>query len=76
MLEKLVAYIVKTLVSMPEAVMITSIETPEKCTIQVRVAEADIARVIGSEGRILRALRTMAASSAHAHKDIAVDIVR
>ncbi|HBY05596.1 MAG: hypothetical protein UV38_C0001G0210 [candidate division TM6 bacterium GW2011_GWE2_42_60] len=77
MVEKLLEYLVKQLVTQPESVMVSSVEADGKCTIQVRVAQQDIARVIGSEGRILRSLRTMGGvSGALKNKEIVVEILK
>lgn len=77
MAEKLVEYIVKQLVTQPDAVVVSSIETGEKCVVQVRVAAQDMARVIGSEGRIFRALRTIVTLvGAQQNKDFVIDIAK
>ncbi|MBN2267014.1 MAG: KH domain-containing protein [Candidatus Babeliaceae bacterium] len=77
MIEKLVERMVKQLVTQPEAVLVSSIEASGKCVIQVRVASEDIARVIGSEGRIFRALKTIVTLvGAQQNRDIVVDIAR
>jgi uncharacterized protein len=77
MVEQLIEYIVKHLVTQPTAVEVTGMDTPEKYVVQIRVAQSDIARVIGSEGRILRALRTLAvAVGTPVDKDIVVDVLR
>lgn len=75
MLEKLVEHIVSHLVSNPQAVTISSVDRDGKLVIQVRVAAEDVARVIGSEGRIFRALRAVVMLLGNRqHKDVVVDI--
>ena len=75
MLEKLVEHIVTSLVSKPEAVAISGVEKDGKFVIQIRVAAEDVARVIGSEGRIFRALRAVVMLiGAQQKKDVVVDI--
>jgi uncharacterized protein len=75
MLEKLVEYIVQNLVSKPEAVAVTGVEKEGKLVIQIRVAAEDVARVIGSEGRIFRAIRAVVMLiGAQQQKDVVVDI--
>jgi hypothetical protein len=77
MVEQLVEYIVKHLVTQPTSVAVSGVDTPEKYIVQIRVAGPDIARVIGSEGRILRALRTLASVVGEPlNKDIVVDVIR
>ena len=75
MLEKLVEHIVVNLVSKPDSVMISGIERDGKLVIQIRVAAEDVARVIGSEGRIFRALRAVVSLlGSQQHKDVVIDI--
>lgn len=75
MLEKLVEHIVTNLVSKPEAVVISGIERDGKFVIQVRVAAEDVARVIGSEGRVFRAIRAVVMLLGNQQqRDVVVDI--
>ena len=77
MVEKLVELLVKSLVSQPSSVSIASIESPELLTVQIKVAPQDVARVIGSEGRIFRALRTVAAFAGQdKNKEIVLEVVK
>jgi uncharacterized protein len=76
MLTKLVGDIVKKLVDKPEAVIVLEIPMADKLLIQVRVAAHDLGRVIGSEGRTFRALRTLVnLVDPTRAKDLVVDIV-
>lgn len=75
MLEKLVEHIVANLVNNSSAVMVSGIESEGKLVIKVRVAPEDIARIIGSEGRVFRAIRTVVQLvGEHQNKDVVVDI--
>lgn len=77
MIEKLVIQIVRQLVSQPEVVVVTSVESEGKCVVSIKVAPQDIARVIGSEGRIFRALRTIVTvMGAQQKRDVVLDIAR
>lgn len=77
MIEKLVDQMVRQLVSQPEAVMVSSVESDGKCVISIRVAPQDIARVIGSEGRIFRALKTVVTLvGARQQRDVVLDIAK
>lgn len=60
MVEKLIEHLIRHLVSQPGAVMVTSVEAEGRCAVSIHVSPQDVARVIGSEGRIFRALRTVA----------------
>ena len=65
-MEPLVDYIAKWLVDEPEAVKISSEEDGERVTIQLQVDEGDMGRIIGREGRLATALRTLLSVAGHA----------
>ncbi|MCI8284012.1 MAG: KH domain-containing protein, partial [Firmicutes bacterium] len=56
---QLVEAIAKSLVDNPEAVEVTEIEGKQSTTIKLKVAPEDMGKVIGKQGRIARALRTV-----------------
>ncbi|WP_100934352.1 KH domain-containing protein [Candidatus Chlamydia corallus] len=60
-MEEFVAYIVKNLVTNPEAVEIRSIEdeASESIKLEIRVAAQDIGKIIGRRGNTIHALRTI-----------------
>ena len=57
---ELVTYIVEQLVDDKSAINITSTEADGVETITIRVAENDIGKVIGKQGKIAMAIRTLA----------------
>jgi predicted RNA-binding protein YlqC (UPF0109 family) len=72
MVQELLKHLVGQLVARPQAVTVEKVDNGEKTVVQVRVAAGDLARVIGSEGRTFRALRTLARVAAG---DVALDVV-
>ncbi|HEX2129288.1 MAG TPA: KH domain-containing protein [Solirubrobacterales bacterium] len=61
----LVEFLVKALVADPEAVRVDEIEEREgEILLEVRVAPDDLGRVIGREGRVANAIRTLAKAAA------------
>ncbi|WGK70235.1 KH domain-containing protein [Candidatus Haliotispira prima] len=54
-----IAYITKSLVQYPEDVVVETIEGERSVILEVRVSETDIGKVVGRQGRIARALRTL-----------------
>ncbi|MCB1326108.1 MAG: KH domain-containing protein [Spirochaetales bacterium] len=56
---ELVEYVVSCLVSQPDDVDVRTIPGNEETVIEVRVAEDDIGKVIGKNGSVARALRTL-----------------
>ena len=73
---ELVKYIARSLVENPDAVDVREVESEEGVTIELRVAEDDMGKVIGKQGRIAKAIRTVVkAASAKAEKPVFVEIV-
>ena len=60
--KQLIEYVAQALVSSPEEVEVTVEESPEGFVCKLKVAEEDVGKVIGKDGRIIHALRTVAAS--------------
>ena len=63
-LQSLIEYLVKALVDEPDQVTITEVAQEEATTYEVRVAPGDLGKVIGKQGRIANALRTVVKSVA------------
>jgi uncharacterized protein len=59
MLKQLVEYIVKQLVDKPELIIVTEKLNGDRMSLEIRVASQDLKRVIGKEGRVVRAIRTV-----------------
>ncbi len=73
---ELVRYIAESLVEKPEKVNVRAIEEEEAVTIELRVDEDDMGKVIGKSGRIAKAIRTVVkAASARSEKPVFVEIV-
>ena len=58
-MEKLVEYIVKSLVDHPDEVKVTSKNDKNAVIIDVKTNEEDIGKVIGKNGRIISSIRTI-----------------
>jgi predicted RNA-binding protein YlqC (UPF0109 family) len=59
MMRELVEYIAKSLVDNPDEVRVTEREEENAFVIKVTVAEGDMGKVIGKQGRIAKAIRTV-----------------
>jgi predicted RNA-binding protein YlqC (UPF0109 family) len=57
--KELVEYVARSLVDDPEAVKVTQIEDEEGTVIELHVAEDDMGKVIGRNGSVAKALRTL-----------------
>jgi predicted RNA-binding protein YlqC (UPF0109 family) len=58
-LKELVEYLAKNLVENPDAVSVEAIEDEKTTTLRLKVAQSDLGRVFGREGRNARAMRTL-----------------
>lgn len=58
-MEETVAMIVRTLVDNPDAVDVRHVDRNGAILIEVRVAPEDMGKIIGKQGRTVRALRTL-----------------
>lgn len=56
----LVEYLVVSVVDEPDAVSLEVIDRTDASTIEVTVADGDVAKVIGRHGRTIKAIRTLA----------------
>ena len=72
----LVEYITKNLVDEPNEVKLSTKEDKEAITIELSVAKDDMGKVIGKQGRIAKAIRTVVrAASVKSDKKFLVEIV-
>jgi len=60
----LVEYIVKSLVDSPDEVSINVVEGEKSTILELKVASDDVGKVIGKQGRIAKAIRTILSASA------------
>ncbi len=58
-MKELVEYIAKSIVNSPDAVVVTQEDTDQGITLRLQVADEDKGRVIGKQGRIAEAIRTL-----------------
>jgi predicted RNA-binding protein YlqC (UPF0109 family) len=73
----LVEFCVRALVSDPDAVRVEELDTDDGTVLEVHVADDDLGRVIGREGRVANAIRTLAKAAATAEDSgrVMVEIV-
>ncbi len=58
-MKELVEYIARSIVNSPDDVVVTEEENEQGITIKLQVADDDKGRVIGKQGRIAEAMRTL-----------------
>ncbi len=76
-MKELVEVIAKSLVDHPEEVVVTETENDKSIVIELRVAQMDMGKVIGKQGRIAKAIRAVVkAAASKADKKVIVEIVQ
>ena len=74
-MKELVEVIAKSLVDEPDQVVVTEKVEGRTTVIEVHVAEGDMGKVIGKQGRIAKAIRSVVkAAAAKEDKKVVVDI--
>ena len=63
-MKNLIEILVKALVDNPDAVRVEEVDEGDSVTYEVTVAEDDLGKVIGKQGRVANALRTVAKAAA------------
>jgi uncharacterized protein len=71
-MRELVEYMAKALVDDPEHVNVSEVEGEKITVIELRVAQGDLGKVIGKQGRTARAMRTILNANATKLKKRAV----
>ena len=75
-MKELVEVIAKALVDDPESVVVNEREEKKTTVLKVRVAESDMGKVIGKQGRIAKAIRSVVkAASLGDNKRVDVEII-
>ncbi len=75
-MRKLVEEIAKALVDEPEQVSVAAIESDEGTALELRVADGDLGKVIGKQGRTARSMRTiLGAAGLKLHKRFTLEIL-
>ena len=68
-------YLAKSLVDQPDQVVVTETEGPEAVIVELNVAPEDMGKVIGKQGRIAKAIRTVVkAAASRIDKPVFVEI--
>ena len=74
-MKELVEVITKALVDNPDEVVVTEKQEEKATVVEVNVAESDMGKVIGKQGRIAKAIRSVVkAAAAKEDRKVIVDI--
>lgn len=75
-MKELVEVIARALVDNPDEVVVTQKEEGKNITIELHVAASDMGKVIGKQGRIAKAIRSVVkAASSKENKRVDVEII-
>lgn len=75
-LRDLVDFLARGLVDRPEEVEVEEVEEPDALVFELKVAEEDLGKVIGKQGRTAKALRTiLSAASAKTGRRVVLEIL-
>ena len=75
-MKELVEVSAKSLVDYPEEVVVTETENDKSIVVELHVASSDMGKVIGKQGRIAKAIRSVVkAAASKSDKKVVVDIV-
>ena len=76
-MKELVEVIAKSLVDAPEEVVVTEKQTGKAIVVELKVAPSDMGKVIGKQGRIAKAIRSVVKAAAlKEDKKVIVDILQ
>ena len=76
-MKELVEVIAKALVDYPDEAVVTETETDKSIVVELRVAQSDMGKVIGKQGRIAKAIRSVVkAAASKSEKKVIVDIMQ
>ena len=76
-MQELLTFVAKSLVDHPEQVAVHMTEGPEAIILELNVADSDMGKVIGKQGRIAKAIRTLVkAATSRNSKPVFVEIQR
>ena len=76
-MKELVEVIAKALVDLPDEVVVTEREEEKAIVIELKVAPDDMGKVIGKQGRIAKAIRSVVkAAASKEDKKVIVEIVQ
>ena len=75
-MKELVQYLAQSIVNQPDAVEVTETQDDNASVLELKVAQEDLGRVIGKQGRTAKSLRTILNAAAARHdRKIVLEII-
>ncbi|HJO03902.1 MAG TPA: KH domain-containing protein [Acidobacteriota bacterium] len=71
-LKQMIEEVARALVDNPDDVVVTEVQGEQTTVLELRVAQGDLGKVIGKQGRTARAMRTLLAAAGMKHEMRAV----
>ena len=76
-MEDFVAYVIRNLVDSPDDVQISIFDGERSSVVEIQVTEGDVAKLVGRQGRTIKALRTIAMTvAARLGRKVRLEIVQ
>lgn len=76
-MKELVEVIAKALVDHPKEVVVTENQSEKAIVVELRVAQSDMGKVIGKQGRVAKAIRSVVkAAAAKEERKVIVEIMQ
>jgi len=76
-MKMLLEHIAKALVDYPEQVSVSQVDSERMIVLELKVASEDMGKVIGKQGRIAKAIRTVVSAAAVTeNKRVVIEIVQ
>jgi uncharacterized protein len=72
-MERLIEYVAKGIVTRPDDVQVEAVPSGRMVVYEISVADEDVGKLIGRQGKVIRALRTLVKASA-TRQGIRVDV--
>lgn len=74
--KQLVEFVARALVDEPDGVEVTVVEGEKSTIVELKVADGDLGKVIGKQGRIAKAIRTiLSAAGTKTGKRVVLEII-
>lgn len=75
-MKEILETVIRNLVSEPESISINEVQGEQSIVFEIRVAEKDMGKVIGKEGKVAKAIRTIIkAVAAKEEKRVTVEFI-
>ncbi len=75
-MKELIQYLAQSIVDRPDAVEVTETQEDNASVVELKVAQEDLGRIIGKQGRTAKSLRTILNAAAARHdRKIVLEII-